>query len=227
MGERRDNRRGCAHSGEQDMACDTFIKIAQKCRRQFVTFQLGELTLFVDEIIKNMPSIIRDLRPHQVRTPPTPTPTPACWSPALTGRCRCQRGCRGRGRGWAGRQTHTFYEAVGYMIQAQSEPQAQERLIARFMELPNTAVRVAHFSRGRARARGRGGGALTAVVRYRLRAEVTGAAVGRVHPARWPRSVGTDQSGQCQGDCQHPQDQRLGLRGHRLPLHVAAGKNLP
>ena len=29
------------HEGVQDMACDTFIKIALKCRRQFVQIQVG------------------------------------------------------------------------------------------------------------------------------------------------------------------------------------------
>ena len=38
------------HEGVQDMACDTFIKIAQKCRRHFITIQLGESQPFVDEI---------------------------------------------------------------------------------------------------------------------------------------------------------------------------------
>ena len=41
------------HEGVQDMACDTFIKIAQKCRRHFVTVQLGESQAFVDEILTN------------------------------------------------------------------------------------------------------------------------------------------------------------------------------
>lgn len=31
------------HEGVQDMACDTFIKIAQKCRRQLVTVQVRAL----------------------------------------------------------------------------------------------------------------------------------------------------------------------------------------
>jgi hypothetical protein len=30
------------HPGVQDMACDTFLKIAQKCRRKFVTLQANE-----------------------------------------------------------------------------------------------------------------------------------------------------------------------------------------
>lgn len=82
------------------MACDTFIKIAQKCRRHFVMQQSGETEPFIDEILRTLPRITIDLSPHQV---------------------------------------HTFYEAVGYMIAAQPNKPTQERLIAKLMELPNTA----------------------------------------------------------------------------------------
>lgn len=50
------------------MACDTFIKISQKCRRHFITIQLGEANAFVDEILTNINSIICHLEPHQVHT---------------------------------------------------------------------------------------------------------------------------------------------------------------
>ena len=50
------------------MACDTFIKIAQKCRRHFITVQLGESQAFVDEILTNINGIICHLEPHQVHT---------------------------------------------------------------------------------------------------------------------------------------------------------------
>ncbi|PAA93891.1 hypothetical protein BOX15_Mlig011488g1, partial [Macrostomum lignano] len=56
------------HEGVQDMACDTFIKIANKCRRQFVQLQAGEVTPFVEEILCNLSSIICDLQPAQVHT---------------------------------------------------------------------------------------------------------------------------------------------------------------
>lgn len=69
------------HDGVQDMACDTFIKIAQKCRRHFVQVQPLEVMPFIEEILNHIRAIVCDLQPHQV---------------------------------------HTFYEAVGYMIQAQS-----------------------------------------------------------------------------------------------------------
>ena len=42
------------HEGVQDMACDTFIKIAQKCKRHFVVLQLNETEPFIDEIIRNL-----------------------------------------------------------------------------------------------------------------------------------------------------------------------------
>lgn len=86
------------HDGVQDMACDTFIKIAQKCRRHFVQVQPLEVMPFIEEILNNIRTIICDLAPHQV---------------------------------------HTFYEAVGYMIQAQVDSVVQERLIEKYMSLPN------------------------------------------------------------------------------------------
>lgn len=84
------------------MACDTFIKIAQKCRRHFVLQQAGETEPFIDEILRNLHRITVDLQPQQV---------------------------------------HTFYEAVGYMVAAQPNKPSQERLLAKLMEMPNSAVR--------------------------------------------------------------------------------------
>lgn len=48
------------------MACDTFIKIAQKCRRHFVIQQSGESEPFVDEILRTIDHITVDLAPPQV-----------------------------------------------------------------------------------------------------------------------------------------------------------------
>jgi exportin-1 len=48
------------------MACDTFIKIAQKCRRHFVMQQSGEQEPFVDEILRLLHRITVDLSPQQV-----------------------------------------------------------------------------------------------------------------------------------------------------------------
>ena len=80
------------------MACDTFIKIALKCRRQFVqvqvtwsssgtkkwslypstplscgwqvncSVQVGEVMPFIDELLGGINSIICDLQPQQVQT---------------------------------------------------------------------------------------------------------------------------------------------------------------
>ncbi|CAK5279627.1 unnamed protein product [Mycena citricolor] len=56
------------HEGVQDMACDTFIKIAQRCRRHFVMLQSGETEPFVDEILRMLHRITVDLSPQQVHT---------------------------------------------------------------------------------------------------------------------------------------------------------------
>lgn len=55
-------------AGVQDMACDTFIKIAQKCRRHFVAQQSGEQEPFIDEILRTLHRITLDLQPQQVHT---------------------------------------------------------------------------------------------------------------------------------------------------------------
>lgn len=56
------------HEGVQDMACDTFIKIANKCKRHFVALQPGENEPFIEEIVRNMRKITCDLSPQQVHT---------------------------------------------------------------------------------------------------------------------------------------------------------------
>ena len=50
------------------MACDTFIKIANKCKRHFVALQPGESEPFIDEIVRTMQKITNDLSPQQVHT---------------------------------------------------------------------------------------------------------------------------------------------------------------
>lgn len=55
------------HPGVQDMACDTFLKIATKCKRKFVTLQTDERDAFICELVTTMPNIISDLEPHQVQ----------------------------------------------------------------------------------------------------------------------------------------------------------------
>ncbi|CAB3396830.1 unnamed protein product [Caenorhabditis bovis] len=54
------------HEGVQDMACDTFIKIAIKCKRHFVIMQPGETKPFINEMLTNLNGIICDLTPAQV-----------------------------------------------------------------------------------------------------------------------------------------------------------------
>ncbi|KAK4535897.1 hypothetical protein CDCA_CDCA06G1922 [Cyanidium caldarium] len=56
------------HPGVQDMACDTFLKIAQKCRRQFVLVHPGERESFAQEMLESLEETVRDLEPHQVHS---------------------------------------------------------------------------------------------------------------------------------------------------------------
>ncbi|TRX92919.1 hypothetical protein FHL15_006325 [Xylaria flabelliformis] len=57
-----------SHEGVQDMACDTFIKIARQCRRHFVALQPSENEAFIDEIVRSLQRITCDLTPQQVHT---------------------------------------------------------------------------------------------------------------------------------------------------------------
>ncbi|EEY17283.1 exportin-1 [Verticillium alfalfae VaMs.102] len=57
-----------SHEGVQDMACDTFIKIARQCRRHFVALQPSENEPFIEEIVRNMHKITCDLTPQQIHT---------------------------------------------------------------------------------------------------------------------------------------------------------------
>ncbi|KAA8624072.1 hypothetical protein SMACR_02502 [Sordaria macrospora] len=57
-----------SHEGVQDMACDTFIKIAKSCRRHFVALQPSESQPFIEEIIRDLGKITCDLTPQQVHT---------------------------------------------------------------------------------------------------------------------------------------------------------------
>lgn len=56
------------HPGVQDMACDTFLKIAQKCRSKFVSLQPGESRPFIVEMLELLPDIIQKLEPHQIQS---------------------------------------------------------------------------------------------------------------------------------------------------------------
>jgi len=52
----------------QDMACDTFLKISNKCKRKFVVLQLQEQQPFVGELLDNLRETIQDLQPHQIQS---------------------------------------------------------------------------------------------------------------------------------------------------------------
>lgn len=86
------------HPGVQDMACDTFLKISQKCRRKFVILQVGEAMPYIDELCMNLRTHISDLEPGQI---------------------------------------HVFYEAVGYMVSAQTDAPTRDALLMKLMEMPN------------------------------------------------------------------------------------------
>ena len=54
--------------GVQDMACDTFIKISQKCRKHFTMQHSGEMMPFIEEIIVGIGAITSDLSNSQINT---------------------------------------------------------------------------------------------------------------------------------------------------------------
>ncbi|CAI4493106.1 CQS_1a_G0021050.mRNA.1.CDS.1 [Saccharomyces cerevisiae] len=56
------------HEGVQDMACDTFIKIVQKCKYHFVIQQPRESEPFIQKIIRDIQKTTADLQPQQVHT---------------------------------------------------------------------------------------------------------------------------------------------------------------
>lgn len=56
------------HEGVQDMACDTYLTIALKCKRHFVLLQQNETEPFINEITREIPNITEDLQPQQVHT---------------------------------------------------------------------------------------------------------------------------------------------------------------
>lgn len=56
------------HPGVQDMACDTFLKISQKCKRKFMTPQVEDPQPFIMTLIGELHRHIVDLQPHQVQS---------------------------------------------------------------------------------------------------------------------------------------------------------------
>lgn len=55
------------HPGVQDMACDTFLKIARRCRGNFAIVNPPDSQPFIQTLIPTIPSIISELEHHQVR----------------------------------------------------------------------------------------------------------------------------------------------------------------
>jgi hypothetical protein len=47
-------------------SCDTFLKIAQKCKKKFVQLQPSESSPFIEEILMTLSSILSELTPSQV-----------------------------------------------------------------------------------------------------------------------------------------------------------------
>ncbi|KAK4384753.1 protein EXPORTIN 1A [Sesamum angolense] len=95
------------HPGVQDMACDTFLKIVQKCKRKFVIVQVGENEPFVSELLTTLPATIADLEPHQIHSFMN---LYALFISDIP---------------------------VGHMIQAESDPHKRDEYLQRLMELPN------------------------------------------------------------------------------------------
>lgn len=87
------------HPGVQDMACDTFLKLCNKCKRKFVVQQPQEQEPFICELLNNLADIIQDLQVYQI---------------------------------------HSFYESVGLMIGAESDPSKRQEYLGRLMAPPNT-----------------------------------------------------------------------------------------
>lgn len=56
------------HPGVQDMACDTFLKIAQKCKRKFMIPQAEDPQPFILTLINDLKRHIADLQPHQIQS---------------------------------------------------------------------------------------------------------------------------------------------------------------
>lgn len=52
--------------GVQDMAVDTFLKVAKQCRHKFVQQHSEDPRPFIEELLSDLPEIIKDLEPAQV-----------------------------------------------------------------------------------------------------------------------------------------------------------------
>ena len=142
------------HPGVQDMACDTFLKIAQKCRRKFVILQVPP------------PSCRRRVAPPPPPPPPPLTPPPPSPPPpspqvgeAMPFIDELCLNVRQIISDLEPSQVQTFYEAVGYMVSAQADSAVRDGLLNKLMEWPNqnwhTILEAAKQSNGARAARPR------------------------------------------------------------------------
>ena len=144
------------HPGVQDMACDTFLKIAQKCRRKFVILQVSP------------PPCRRRVAPPSPPPPPPPPPLTTPTSPhplppspqvgeAMPFIDELCLNVRQIISDLEPSQVQTFYEAVGYMVSAQADSAVRDGLLNKLMEWPNqnwhTILEAAKQSNGARAAR--------------------------------------------------------------------------
>ena len=93
------------HPGVQDMACETFLKICQRCKHQFVKHQPQENSPFIEQLligphqtVCDIGTTIQDLEAHQ---------------------------------------QNMFYEAVGYIVAAESDAERRDKIVVELFKLPN------------------------------------------------------------------------------------------
>ena len=93
------------HPGVQDMACETFLKICQRCKHQFVKHQPQENSPFIEQLligphqtVCDIGTTIQDLEAHQ---------------------------------------QNMFYEAVGYIVAAESDAERRDKIVFELFKLPN------------------------------------------------------------------------------------------
>ena len=93
------------HPGVQDMACETFLKICQRCKHQFVKHQPQEQAPFIDQLlvgphqtVADIGATIQDLEAHQ---------------------------------------QNMFYEAVGCIVAAETDPERRNKIVVELFKLPN------------------------------------------------------------------------------------------
>eukprot|EP00300_Choanocystis_sp_HF-7_P013821 c18464_g1_i2.p1 GENE.c18464_g1_i2~~c18464_g1_i2.p1 ORF type:complete len:953 (-),score=291.63 c18464_g1_i2:86-2776(-) len=109
------------HPGVQDMACDTFLKITQQCKKKFVMLHPSETSTFVDELLQD--------NSFNESTLPRPGGGPQQYPFTLRQViARLEK-----------RQVYAVYEGVGTMISAvgNEEMHRKQTLITMLMKIPN------------------------------------------------------------------------------------------